>query len=68
MKHKTYVIQLKMDDTEREQFNESVEEVATKIIIGGGFVPIIFLLGTIYQVVVQHRDLGVCVCRLLAEI
>lgn len=55
-----------MDDTKRERFNESVEEVATKIIIGAGYVPIIFLLGTIFQIVVQHRSLGVSVCRLIA--
>lgn len=62
----SYVIPLKMDNESRERFNENVEYVATKIIIGAGFVPVIFLLGTIFQVVVQHRNLGVCVCRLFA--
>ena len=62
----SYVIPLKMNDKERERFNENVEYTATKIIIGAGYVPVIFLLGAIFQVVVQKQSVGVCVCRLFA--
>ena len=62
----SYVIPLKMDNESRERFNENFEYVATKIIIGAGYVPVIFLIGTVFQVAIQHRNLGVSVCRLIA--
>lgn len=55
-----------MDNESRERFNENFEYVATKIIIGAGYVPVIFLIGTVFQVAIQHRNLGVSVCRLIA--
>ena len=55
-----------MDNESRERFNEIFEYVATKIIIGAGYVPVIFLIGTVFQVAIQHRNLGVSVCRLIA--
>ena len=62
----SYVIPLEMDNESRERFNENFEYVATKIIIGAGYVPVIFLIGTVFQVAIQHRNLGVSVCRLIA--
>lgn len=60
-----YVIPLNMTDENREVLNNQVTDIADKIIIGAGYVPIIFVIGTIYKVYLQDVDVWFAFCRLV---
>lgn len=60
-----YVIRLNMDEEKREKLVNYVSDAADTIIVGVAYVPIIFIVWALYQVIGQNVSIWSAFCNLV---
>ena len=61
-----YIIPLKIDEERREYLNNYVSDMADQIIIWSAYVPIILVVCTLYQIVIDNMNVWFAFCKFIS--
>lgn len=63
-----YIISLKMDEERRVYLNNYVSDMADQIIIWSAYVPLILVVCTLYQIIIDHMNVWFAFCKFISYV